>query len=699
MKRGTDGLGSDELVIMPLGAGNEVGRSCIILKFKGKTIMLDCGVHPAYSGIGALPFFDEIDPEAVDLVLITHFHLDHAAGLPYFMEKTGFKGKVYMTHPTKAIYKWMLSDYVKVSNVANTSADEALYTDVELARSYERITTIDYHQEIEVDGVRFTALNAGHVLGAAMFVIEIAGVRVLYTGDYSREEDRHLMAAETPADAPAVLICEATYGVQMHQPRLERERRFTGLVHDIVRRGGRCLIPVFALGRAQELLLILDEYWQAHPDLQAVPVYYASPMAHKCMAVYQTYVNMMNDHIRRQIAVANPFVFKHIRYLKGGRGSFKDDGPCVMMASPGMLQNGLSRELLEQWAPHKQNGLLIPGYVVEGTMGKFVLTHPKEITSLQGHSLPLRMSVDYISFSAHVDFAQNAEFIDLLRPPHLVLVHGEQNEMHRLKAALTHKYSHAQPEAPDAARPPAMAIHTPRNCEAVTLTFAGEKMLKVHGKLAKRAYRPGDTIEGVLVGTDFEYQLVHPDEIQDVTKARATRLLQQQTITCGATPSLIEHVLGNLVGPAHVRRTPAGFLVQELYELAQDGRLLTLSWEAGVLEDLAADALLAALVAAEVLPSSVKASLSRCAHGHANGAPALTPPAAALRSFLEGYFGPLQHAADKLPDALTFDLDGDPVQVGTAPGFPVTCPDADKQARVAKLVAQLAAILPVDAII
>jgi Cft2 family RNA processing exonuclease len=109
-------------------------------------------------------------------------------------------------------------------------------------------------------------------------------------------------------------------------------------VQDIVMRRGRCLIPTFALGRAQELLLILDEYWTAHPELHQIPVYYASALAKKCMAVYQTYTNMMNTRVKRQIASGNnPFVFKHISNLKG-RDAFDDSGPCVMMASPGMLQ-------------------------------------------------------------------------------------------------------------------------------------------------------------------------------------------------------------------------------------------------------------------------------------------------------------------------------------------------------------------------
>ncbi|CAJ0650398.1 11363_t:CDS:2, partial [Entrophospora sp. SA101] len=321
-----------------LGAGNEVGRSCLVIQYKGKTVMLDAGVHPAYNGLAALPFYDEIDPATVDVLLISHFHLDHAASLPYFLEKTTFQ-------------------------------DDMLYDEKDLQRSYDKIEAVDYHQEVEVEGIKFTSYNAGHVLGAAMFLIEIAGVKILYTGDYSREEDRHLMAAELPHTQSDVLITESTYGVQSHEPRLEKEARFTGLVHDIVQRGGRCLMPVYALGRAQELLLILDEYWEAHPELESVPIYYASSLAKKCMAVYQTYINMMNSRIRKQFAISNPFVFKHISNLKN-LDNFDDVGPCVMMASPGMLQSGLSRELFERWCPDKRNGLVITGYCVDGTLAR-----------------------------------------------------------------------------------------------------------------------------------------------------------------------------------------------------------------------------------------------------------------------------------------------------------------------------------------
>lgn len=406
-----------------------------------------------------------------------------------------------MTHATKAIYRWMLSDYIKVSNI---STEQMLYTEADLEASMEKIETINFHEERDVMGVRFWAYNAGHVLGAAMFMIEIAGVKILYTGDFSRQEDRHLMAAEIPTMNPDVLITESTYGTHIHEKREDRESRFTTLVQKIVQQGGRCLIPVFALGRAQELLLILDEFWSQMPELQEIPIYYASSLAKKCMAVYQTYINAMNDKIRRQIAVNNPFVFRHISNLKG-IDHFEDIGPCVVMASPGMMQSGLSRELFETWCTEPKNGVIIAGYCVEGTLAKTILSEPEEITTMTGQKLPLNMSVDYISFSAHTDYQQTSEFIRLLKPAHVVLVHGEQNEMFRLKSALQREY--------ESDRNANITFHNPRNTHTVELYFRGEKTAKVMGSLAVKRPETGNQLSGVLVKRDFKYHVLAASDL------------------------------------------------------------------------------------------------------------------------------------------------------------------------------------------
>eukprot|EP01137_Pigoraptor_chileana_P037379 Opistho-2@34374 len=513
-----DGDDNDILKITPLGGGQEVGRSCVMLEFKGKKIMLDCGIHPAYTGLAALPYFDEVDPETIDLLLVSHFHLDHCAALPYFLSKTTFKGRVFMTHPTKAIYRWMLSDYVRVSNI---SVEDMLYDEKDLDRSMEKIETVDTHQIKEIDGVKFWCYNAGHVLGACMFMIEIAGVRVLYTGDFSRQEDRHLMAAEIPDIVPDILIVESTYGVQIHEPRAEREARFTGLVHDIVKRGGRCLLPVFALGRAQELLLILDEYWEDHPELHSIPIYYASSLAKKCMSVYQTYINHMNDRIRRQFAISNPFVFRHISSLRGME-QFEDVGPSVVMASPGMLQSGLSRELFEMWCEDRRNGCVVTGYSVEGTLAKHILSAPKEVNSLSGQKLHLNMSVHYISFSAHSDFMQTSEYIDTLRPPNVVLVHGDANEMGRLKSALQRRYEDRDDYK--------LVLHNPSNCQSVELNFRGEKLAKAMGAIAANAPKDEQVVSGILVKKGFDHLLLNAADIREFTDIVTSSVVQRQCV-------------------------------------------------------------------------------------------------------------------------------------------------------------------------
>ena len=304
----------DTLQITPLGGGKEVGRSCHLLEFRGRSVLLDCGIHPGRSGLDALPFLDTVDLSTVDLLLVSHFHIDHAAGVPYLTEKTGFKGRIFMTHATRAVMRLLLSDYIRLlpsgdgrkQGGEGSGGRDGLYDEADLANCCDKVELVDFHQVVEHNGIRFWSYNAGHVLGAAMFYIEIGGVRLLYTGDYSMEEDRHLVPAEVPSLEPHVLIMESTYGTQKHESRDVREALFTSTIERIVQRGGRCLIPAFALGRAQELLLILDEYWKEREDLHRIPVFYASKMATRALRVYQTYINMMNQHVRDRRLVLSP---------------------------------------------------------------------------------------------------------------------------------------------------------------------------------------------------------------------------------------------------------------------------------------------------------------------------------------------------------------------------------------------------------
>ena len=501
----------DTLEINPLGSGREVGRSCIVLKFQGSTVMFDCGVHPAHSGLQALPFFDDVDPSKVDLLLVTHFHMDHCGAVPYFTEKTNFRGRVFMTHPTKAIYKILMHDAARVGK-----DEDKLFDERDILTSMEKIELIDYHQTLRHKGIKFWCYNAGHVLGAAMFMVEIAGVRVLYTGDFSREQDRHLLGAETPSERPHVLIVEATYGLQLHETREVREQRFCATAHSIVARGGRCLIPVFALGRSQELLLILDEYWKQNPSLHGVPIYYASTVAKKCMRVYQTYINMMNEEIIDSHAHgSNPWEFRHVRNLSNIE-RFDDSMPLVIMASPGMMQSGLSRDLFEMWCSDPRNGLMMPGYSVAGTLAHIVMSEPKEITTSAGDRLPVRLSIHYISFSAHSDYAQTSEFVAALQPQHIVLVHGGEEGMLRLQQDLASRYDPNKTE-----------IFAPRLCQPVHLRFRGDQIARVVGKLAATPSQGGLHLGGLLLKKEFTYTLSAASGLHDVTALACTAVVQR----------------------------------------------------------------------------------------------------------------------------------------------------------------------------
>lgn len=149
----------------------------------------------------------------------------------------------------------------------------------------------------------------------------------------------------------------------------------------------------------------------------------------------------MNVRIRQQMDISNPFSFRFIQNLKSiDVNSFDDSGPSVVFASPGMLQSGVSRQLFDRWASDPKNGVLIAGYAVDHTLAKEIMAQPKEVVTMEGRRQPLNCLVDYVSFSAHVDFVQNRSFITQVSPKHIILVHGSKEEMGRLKSALLHLY-------------------------------------------------------------------------------------------------------------------------------------------------------------------------------------------------------------------------------------------------------------------
>lgn len=423
-----------------------------------------------------------------------------------------------------------------------------------MTASVELAITVDYHQQITVSGgLQFTPYHAGHVLGAAMFLIEIAGLKVLYTGDYSREEDRHLVMAEVPPVKPDVLICESTFGVHTLPDRKDKEEQFTTLVSNIVRRGGKVLMPIPSFGNGQELALLLDEYWNNHPELQGVPVYFASGLFQRGMRVYKTYVHTMNANIRsRFVRRDNPFDFKFVKWLKEpkDRRKYNLNQPCVVMASAQFMSFGLSRELLEEWAPDPKNGVIVTGYSIEGTMARTLLGEPETIESLRGgKKIPRRCTVKEISFGAHVDYAQNSKFIQAIGAPHVVLVHGEASQMGRLRAALRDMY---------ATRGQEINIHTPKNLEPLTLSFKAESVVKAIGSLAEERPAHGARVKGLLVSKDFSYTLLDPKDLRDFTGLNTSSIVQKQSLPIGVDLSVVRWHLEGMYGEVQESKDEEG---------------------------------------------------------------------------------------------------------------------------------------------
>ncbi|KAG8900715.1 endoribonuclease ysh1, partial [Tulasnella sp. 417] len=313
----------------------------------------------------------------------------------------------------------------------------------------------------------------------------------------------------------------------------------------------------------------------------------------------------------------NPFVFKYISSLPHSRNWEKkvaDGPPCVVLASPGFLHTGASRELLELWAPDSRNGLIITGYSVEGTMARDIMNEPDEITGLRGNTIPRRLSVRYVSFSAHVDYSQNAEFIDLIGAKHIVLVHGEQTAMGRLRGALQSKYKDRDED---------VKVHTPRNLETLNLTFRGERVAKAIGSLANN---PPPTsaeslLSGLLVSKDYSYTLLDPKDLREFTGLSTSDVLQMVRIAIGCSWELVRWHLEGMYGfvqegldkesGARVMRVMGAVDVKHISETE-----LMLEWIASASNDMVADSVIAVLMGIDSSPASVKLTNSPHSHDH-----------------------------------------------------------------------------------
>ncbi|KAJ6324152.1 hypothetical protein OIU76_011448 [Salix suchowensis] len=454
-----------------LGAGQEVGKSCVVVTINGKRIMFDCGMHMGYDDHRRYPDFSLISKSrdfdhSLDCVIITHFHLDHVGALPYFTEVCGYNGPIYMTYPTKALAPLMLEDFRKV--LVDRRGEEEQFTSLHISQCMQKVIAIDLKQTLQVDDdLQIRAYYAGHVLGAAMFYAKVGESAMVYTGDYNMTPDRHLGAAQIDRLELDLLITESTYATTIRDSKYAREREFLKAVHECVAGGGKVLIPTFALGRAQELCILLDDYWE-RMNLK-VPIYFSAGLTIQANMYYKILISWTSQKIKETYATRNAFDFKHVHNFD--RSLINAPGPCVLFATPGMISGGFSLEVFKQWAPCEMNLITLPGYCVAGTVGhklmsgkptKIVLDKDTQIDvrcqehgAIQCFSLYLefcrinrvKFSIQYpIQFATpagvciwnlkarpHTDSKGIMDLARFLSPKNVILVHGEKPKMVSLK--------------------------------------------------------------------------------------------------------------------------------------------------------------------------------------------------------------------------------------------------------------------------
>eukprot|EP00754_Rhynchopus_humris_P044518 Rhum_TRINITY_DN4216_c0_g1::Rhum_TRINITY_DN4216_c0_g1_i1::g.13477::m.13477/K13148/CPSF3L, INTS11; integrator complex subunit 11 len=458
-----------EIKIMPLGAGREVGRSCVMVAIGDRLLMMDCGMHMGYNNYRQFPDFSFVAEgdltKHIDCVCISHFHLDHSGSLPFFTEKVGYSGPMLMSAPTKSIAPLLLEDMRKV---VQRRDNRTVWTEEDIKNCMAKATTIGLNETIEVKGVRITAYYAGHVLGATMFHIEYNGLSVLYTGDYNTASDRHLMgAALLPGLRPTCLISESTYGSTVRDSKRQRERDFLQLVHKTVLRGGKVLIPVFAMGRAQELLILIEAFWE-RMKLE-VPIYFSAGMVGRANEYYKLYTSWTSDAVKGTFR--SVFDFPHVGVFNNSLLSSPD--PMVLFSTPGMLHAGASLEAFKAWCEDARSTVIIPGYCVEGTLGHTLLTTESPAVKIQEKTYNVQCTVSYMSFSAHADARGILKLIQASAPENVVLVHGDfQKAMIPLRDKVAKEMPHIR-------------VHTPGNGKVVDIAPQRDLPVSVPTNLTK----------------------------------------------------------------------------------------------------------------------------------------------------------------------------------------------------------------------
>lgn len=485
-----------DIKITPLGAGQDVGRSCILVSIGGKNIMFDCGMHMGFTDHRRFPNFSYISKtgkfdQVLDLVIISHFHLDHCGSLPHFTEQLGYSGPIIMTYPTKAICPVLLEDFRKIT--VERLGEKNFFTSDQIKACMQKVTGVNLHETVELPGMSIKCYYAGHVIGAAMFRVQVGAHSVVYTGDYNMTADRHLGSAWIDRCQPDVLITETTYATYTRDSKKLREQNFLQRIKDCVTKGGKVLVPVFALGRAQELCILLDAFW-TRQNLSHIPIYFAAGLTAKATLYYKLFLNWTNQKIKQTFIQEqhNMFDFKNISQFD--KSYITSSGPMVVFATPGMLHAGLALDIFKVWCSDEKNLVILPGYCVAGTVGNQILSGQKTIVIDKTCTVEVKCGVANLSFSAHADAKGILQLITQAAPRNVVLVHGEKEKMKILSERIQLEHS--------------IPTFYPANGATLNVKARADVPIRLLSELVAQDQGADTPIVGVLVQAEDQLSLV-----------------------------------------------------------------------------------------------------------------------------------------------------------------------------------------------
>jgi len=439
-----------EVSLFTLGGFGQVGRSCMLLTTGESKILIDCGINPgAKSPLESYPRLDwaNITLDDLDGIVIGHAHLDHTGFLPVLC-KYGYKGPIYCTEPTLPMMNLIQLDAIKVASAQGRSP---IYSERDVKQIMQQVITLPYGTVTDISpDIKLVFANAGHILGSALchFHIGSGDHNFVYSGDIKFGKSTLFEAASWNFPRVETLLIESTYGAKedIQPSRQEVESAFINSINNVLTDGGKILIPIPAVGRAQEIMLVIDHYMKSGEMVEA-PVF-TEGMISEASSIHEAYPEYLARELRKKILETddNPFdseYFTNIEHTDAREEPLRENSPCIIMATSGMLEGGPVLEYFKNIAPDKKNKILFVSYQVNGTLGRRVLDGSKQISLIGKEGkievVGINCGVEKLDgFSGHSDYNQLISFVHKLRPKlrRVLVNHGERRKSANLSMSI-----------------------------------------------------------------------------------------------------------------------------------------------------------------------------------------------------------------------------------------------------------------------